>query len=325
MLKRYGIAFGVVGVSVVLSTVLRLIGGGAYTAGLCLTALFAAAVVVLCGAKPKPFPVVEDFFAKMLGVFTVITGAAIFAASAKAALDLLKGVYPYPAPVTVTVLSTVIVGAMLLGGIGGGLVLIMSGVQWVKESYTKRGRFGMAALLPVVWLWGRLVWYMTSFASAVNRFSSLTEAVLLLLEMLFMLQFARYVSGVEEKTPRFAVSLSLCTAMLGLSVCATRMLAVLTQNAELNAATVLITAPDFGIACLAAVFAFVLIFGKHTPEKTTRADDDEEEDTRFVLSEEEFVIKDDEEENEEEFIAEREGPSFEEVLNEVLGQKNEKS
>ena len=330
MQKRYTVACGVAGGAAVLLAVLRMFGGGVYTAALCLAALLAAAVVLLCGAKQKPLLIVTETPAKVLGVVTALVGVMLLLFSASQAMALLKGIYPYPQPAVGTgpLLGNIIVWATDISGIGGGVVFILGGIQWFTSGATQRGRFGAAALLPVVWLWGRLVWYMTSFASAVNRFSSLTEAVLLLLEMLFLLSFARYLSGVEETAPRFTVPLSLCTAMVGAAVWLVRLFAILRESQTLYVETELIVFPDFGLLLLAAVFAYSQMFGNGTEtweeQPAPEEDSDEEDDTpRFVLSADDMAVTD-EEESEEMSDEERKPMGLEDIIGEILKQKEEK-
>lgn len=332
MQLRYRAACITAGCAAVLITVMRLIGGGAYIAALCVAVAVAAALFFLCGVKPRESLAVSGTPAVLVAAAAALTGTSLVVSALSDALDLMDGVYPYPQPVTVTVLNSILLFVMLVGGLVGGVFCVLTGVRWFSDRQTDRGRLGGIALFPVVWMWGRLIWYMTSFASAVNRFRSLPEVGMLLFEMLFLLVFARYVSGVEEQTPRFAVPIALCTAMLGLTACATRFIAFITQDAELFFATALVSAPDVGITLLAAAWAGGQLFGGGTvapplpneDEPTeTPAEEPEEEPTPFLLDEEALTAPDPEEEEKDTVPDEERRPlELEDIINEIINRNS---
>lgn len=310
-------------------TVLRVLGGGFYTAAILLMFAALAAVFLLCGATPRQPREVSGRLTVPLSAVTAFGGMAMILGALSQALGLLRGSYPYPQPISLTVAHKVLLVIMIVGGVAGGLFLAVTAVRWLFGHKTDRGFFVGITLLPVVWMWGRVVWYLISFASAANRFTGLTELLLLLFEMLFLLNFARFVSGVENKPPRFDMAIALGTALLGVTVFFTRCLSYLTQNGELFSATELFTASDFYIALLAAVWTVDQMFGggKVAPPLPMEEEEEEEEEPRFTEEDQAYFVLDEEalreevvgdEEIEENSEEERRPLELEDILNEYL-------
>lgn len=261
MQHRYKVACGIAAVAVAGLTAMRL-AGHYHAAVLLLAAVIIAALFFLCGASHREMKPVAGASAVVLAAASLLVGTSLIVHAVSTVADLGLGIYPYPQPVNVTAISRLLAFIMPAGALAGGIFFLLVAVRWGKSRRVSRGMAGEIALTPVIWSWARLMWYMASFTSAVNRFRSLPEVAVLVLEMLFLLQFARYASGVEEKQPRFAVAMALSTAVLGLTVCFTRFGAYLMQDETLFSAGALLTAPDWGVALLAAVFAVGQLFGK---------------------------------------------------------------
>ncbi len=311
----------------VLSAVLRLKGSAAAPLWVALASVLA--VFLLCGFKPREARSAEGRTAIAMALFAAVTGVAMVVATANDGLDLLKGVYPYPQPLAVTAINQILLFAMLAGGIGGGVFFAVTGVRWFFNRRVSRVKFSGAALLPVVWMWARLFWYMTSFTSAVNRFRNINEVAMMLFEMLFFMVLARYVSGIEENPSRFAVPVAVCTAMLGVSACVVRFVALAGKNTALFGATELIAAPDLMVALLAGAWAFNQLFGKGEllPEVTEESLEEEqpeelpteveEEPEPFIINEEDLTLLD-EEEPAEEPAEDRKPLELEDIINEIM-------
>ena len=316
----------------VLSAVLRLKGNAA--APLLVALVSVAAVFLLCGFKPREARSAEGRTAVAMALFAAVTGVAMVVATVTDGLDLLKGIYPYPQPLAVTAINQLLLFAMLLGGFGGGVFFAVTGVRWFFDRQVSRVKFSGAALLPVAWMWARLFWYMTSFTSAVNRFRNINEVAMMLFEMLFFMVLARYVSGIEDGASRFAVPVAVCTAMLGVSACVVRFIALASKNAALFGATELIAAPDFMVALLAGAWAFNQLFGKGEalPEVTEESLEEEqleelaaqaaeEEAEPFVINEDDFTLLDEkEDETPEEATEERKPLELEDILNDLMNE-----
>ena len=195
MASRYKALSAVAVCATAVSIVLRL--KGAVAAPLWVVLVSVAAVFLLCGFKPREARSAEGNTAVAMALFAAVTGVAMAVASLTDGLDLLNGIYPYPQPLPLTAINQILLFAMLLGGIGGGVFFAATGVKWFFDRRVSRVKFSGAALLPVLWMWARLFWYMTSFTSAVNRFRNINEVAMMLFEMLFFMVLARYVSGIE--------------------------------------------------------------------------------------------------------------------------------
>ncbi len=321
---RYGLACFVTGVVAVLLTVLQF-GNPSYGVVLCIAVLAALALFLLCGFKRQESIAVAGLPAQLTAGAAALTGMAMLVSGISDSFDLLGGKYPYPEPISVTGAGKLLVYVMLAGAIGGGLFFLWVAVRSFSERRVESGRFGVISLLPVVWLWGKLLWYMTSFVSATDRFRALIEVAMMLFEMLFLLSFARYVSGVEEKPPRFAVPLALCTALFGLSACLTRFFAFILQDAQTFSATALVSSPDLGIVLLALLFAVGQRFCKPAPpqpvfeaEEEPSVPQERADDDPFLLTEE--VLRQEEEVQEEPIASDKERRplELEDILNEIM-------
>lgn len=326
---------GIVAVaSVVLLTAARWVWpsqNSGYVVMLCAAVAAVVGLFVLCGKQRRELVLTGGIPCLLLAGVATLCGVTLTVSSVWDATDwLFRGEYPYPQPFTITVMAQLLMAVWVASGIAGGVFLVMVALRWLRNEQTDRNGNAAAALLPVVWTWARLLWYMTSFSSAVNRFRSLPEVAVFVFEMLFLLGFARYVSGVEEQPPRFAVPVALSTAVLGLVVCFTRLGAWLGQNTALFTDTVAVGAPDWGIALLAAAFAVSQLFPAALPEEVP-ATNEEDEDTLSdgVLLNEEFWAADtspaDEEEEYEQLSDEERRPlELEDVINDLIAGRIEK-
>ncbi len=321
---RYELACFVTVAAALVLTVLQL-GNLSYGVVLCIAVLVALALFLLCGFKRQKSIAVAGVPAQLTAGAAALTGMAMLVSGISDSLDLLGGKYPYPQPLSVTFAGKLLVYMMLAGAIGGGLFFLWLAVRSFSERRVESGQFGVISLLPVVWLWGKLLWYMTSFVSATDRFRASIEVAMMLFEMLFLLSFARYVSGVEEKEPRFAVPLALCTAFFGLSSCMTRFSSFVLQDAQTFSATALVSSPDLGIVLLALLFVVSQRFCKPAPPQPVFEAEEEPvtpqetvEDDSFLLTEEVFMQQ---QEVHEEPIAsetERRPLELEDILNEIM-------
>ncbi len=341
MQLRYRVALIVAAVMGVALTVMRLVWtpagtaeNGLYTATLFVIALSLVAMFLLCGMQPRRTIVSEGRLAFLMSAASAWAGASLLVYAISSLVDLGDNVYPYPQPVTATSLNQGITVVMIVSAALGSVFFLFTAVRWCFNRRTDRAAFGVLALLPVVWMWTRLLWYITSLASAVNRYRSVTETALLLFEMLFLLTFARYTSGVEEKAPRFAVPVALATAMLGLVSCMTRFGAYLFQDAELFSGTLLLTAPDAALALLAGAFAVQQIVAAPLPEPENEEEEEEPEEAvpveddvaEFILDMDAFSNDSGEEEDEEDFPVvsadERQPMELEDVIINIINRKS---
>lgn len=320
--------------AVVLLTVARWVWpsqSGGYVVMLLAAVAAVVGLFVLCGKQRRELVLTGGVPCLLLAGAATLCGVTLIVSSVWDATGwLFHGEYPQPQPFTVTVMSQLLMAVWVASGIAGGVFLVTAALRWLRKGQPNRNGNAAAALLPLVWTCARLLWYMTSFSSAVNRFRSLPEVAVFVFEMLFLLGFARYVSGVEEQPPRFAVPVALSTAVLGLVVCFTRVGAWLGQNTALFADTAVVGAPDWGIALLAAAFAVSQLFPAPLPEELPVTDEEDEDiPPEGVLLDEKFWVADtppaDEEEEYEELSDELRRPlELEDVISGMIAAKIEK-
>ncbi len=337
MQLRYRVACVVAAVMGVALAVMRLVwtpadtvASGLYTATLCVIGIAVAALFFLCGVKPRSLATAAGVPAVLSAIAAAWVGTALSVYAISTFLGFLRKEYPYPQPAVVTTMSNVVTIVLVISALLGGVFFAVTAARWLINRRTDRAALGVLALAPVVWTWARLLWYITSFASAVNRYRSVTETVFLLFEMLFLMAFARYVSGVEEKKPRFTAAIALCTAMLGLVTCVTRFGAYLMQDAALFSSTALVLAPDLAVALLAAAFVGLQLFAKPLDEPDPVIDEEdvtepaekEEDSAEFLLDVD--AITEDGDEDEDGAVAEedRRPLALEDIINDIINRKS---
>lgn len=340
MQKQKQVAGIVAVAATVLLTVLRLCfppqnSGfhGNYVVTVCAAVAALLAVYILCGKQRCATRSVKAVSAKLLSAAMLFFGVSLCYAAFNDVMDLRRGIYPYPQPLTVTAMNTLLVWIGVLSALAGGVFFVMTAIRWYLNGATTRVSNGVMALLPVVWMWVRILWYMTAFASAANRFRSLFEIGMLLFEMVFLFTFARHLAGMEEDAPRFVIPTALSAAMLGLVVCFTRFAAYVMQDADLFGSTALLVAPDPFVAVLAGVFAATQLMPRFYREEDSVVEEekpeelpavpaeesDEEDDTPFLLSETDLDTPSaDEEEDATEAETERKPLELEDIINEII-------
>lgn len=232
-------------------------GIGSNIAMLALTAAVLIALLLSGGVKRRPGKVLRGRALSAVTVGALFTGAAMIVSSVVAMADwMIEKQLPYPANVTVTDTDgTLLYLLVLLGVVSGGFFLFLS-FRWFPSGRTERGILRVVALAPVLWCWIRIFRYELSYISSLNVYRNIYDLLLIIVEMLFFLGFARYVSGQEENPSRFLTGLSLCAGVLATAACATRVAMALSGNAEAFNACGLTTAADLGVAVLAFAFGF---------------------------------------------------------------------
>lgn len=149
-----------------------------------------------------------------------------------------------------------------LSGVTGGGALVLLSLRLFSEGSIRRGIAQWSALLPVVWMWLRLINYEMSYTSMVRMQDSFFGFVMLLLEMWFLFKLARYVAGVGQVSMGSLLACSLSTAVFALTAPVVRLSMQLMGDYAAYAAS-LSTVVDFALGGLAAVVAVALVL---TPE-----------------------------------------------------------
>ncbi len=144
-------------------------------------------------------------------------------------------------------------------GIAGGGALIMLGMRLFSEGGVRRGIAQWSALLPVLWMWLRLINYEMSYSSMVRLEDSFFGFMMMLLEMWFLFRLARYVSGVGRVSMGSLLGCSLVTALFSLTAPVVRLCMYLLQDFASYEES-LATVSDFAVGLLAAIVAIALYF-----------------------------------------------------------------
>ncbi len=177
-----------------------------------------------------------------------------------------------------------------VAGIAAGGTLILLSMRLFSEGATRRGIAQWSALLPVVWMWLRLINYEMSYASMVRLADSFFGFVMMLLEMWFLFKLARYVAGVGRVPMGSLLACSLSTALFALSAPVVRLCMYLLQdNAAYEAS--LATVVDFAIGVLAAGVALTLALSRDAVQESVPSSVDAEAAAEFASSEA-YVVAD---------------------------------
>ncbi|MBO5929199.1 MAG: hypothetical protein J6Q42_04190 [Clostridia bacterium] len=221
------------------------------------------ALLLWCGLKKEPLHAMKGLAATGVTATTFISGVLLTGFSVFVAERwFVKREMPYPQKAIATGTDKLFIVGLIVCGLVGGVFLIYLSVQWWKKRRVERGGFPLLVLTPVLWSWFRLLRYETSHVSAIATFCSLPDVAVLVVEMLFLLAFARFVSGVEEKPPRFFVGTSLSTGMLCTMGVLTGIARLFLQKTIAVSEGALIIVPDIGFALLAFSMAFGQAFSK---------------------------------------------------------------
>lgn len=169
---------------------------------------------------------------------------------------------PPPNDSVINKLDGVTLFLTLLFGILGGIYLIMLGVSLISGKLKRSSKLSFSALLPVFWIWVRLVRYEVSYSSAIQVSQSFYDFVMLIFTMLFLFAFARYISGTGERSPRMLLIFALCTVLLSVSGPLTSIAMYVSGETEAYNSSRLAGFTDFGMGILAIFAAIALVFSK---------------------------------------------------------------
>lgn len=226
--------------------------GGVWNVALFVLSL-AVVVFLLIFSNRKPASLMVKSGGSLFAVGAVFTGALMFISSISTYLAWrYGGVWPYPSDKTPNRISALFVNGGLLFGVLSGVFFVVLGVALYRGKHLK-GLLAGLSFAPLVWVWMRVCQYEVSYYSSLVVFRHWYDLLLLLLEMVFFLNLARYLLRVG-KSPRL-FGLSLCVGVVALMACVTRTVMALTGNAAAFAACGLVNAADLGVTLLAFGFA----------------------------------------------------------------------
>ena len=144
-------------------------------------------------------------------------------------------------------------------GVLGGVALILLCMRMLSEGVTRRGMAQWSALLPVAWMWLRLVNYEVSYASMVRLSDSFFGLLMMIFELVFLFKLARYVSGVGRMRTGVMAFYALATAMFALSAPTVRLIMFLMGDSAAYEAHRLAGVSDFAIGLLALAMGVSLM------------------------------------------------------------------
>lgn len=144
-------------------------------------------------------------------------------------------------------------------GILGGLALLLLSLRMLSEGITRRGIAQWSVLLPVLWMWLRLVNYEVSYASMVRLSDSFFGLLMIIFELVFLFKMARYMSGVGRMRVGVMAFYSMATAALALSAPIVRMIMFLMGDSAAYQAHHLAGLVDFVIGLTALAMGLSLM------------------------------------------------------------------
>ncbi len=247
------------------------------------------AVLLLLSPRFPPAPIPSgrsfvSFGALFAGVLSILTAVWTFVRWKTV------GEWPFPAPTTPTTLSTAFLLLLCVFALLGGVFFVLQGLSWLRGK--PLGTWGsFLSLAPLAWSWVRICQYETSFYSSLDVARHWGDLSALLLEMLFFLLLARFVSK-ADKPPRRLFGISLCVGVLFTAACVTRTVMALSGNQAALENSGLLAAPDLGVALLAfgvaKAYAPAAEPEKNEPEMAVvpvpSADEEEKEEEIFLIT-----------------------------------------
>lgn len=147
-------------------------------------------------------------------------------------------------------------------GVLSAFALVALSLRLLSEGASRRGIAQWIMLLPVLWMWFRVVNYEMSYNSLVRVEDAFFGFTMLILELLFLFKFARYIAGVGLVRTGFMLFYALSTAVFALSSLAVQVIFFYKNDGMSLNAYGIATVADLAIALLAAAFAVALLFGK---------------------------------------------------------------
>lgn len=208
----------------------------------------------------------------MVTVGALLTGCTLLLSSVLTLADfMMNKTMPYPINQQITDRDESLLYLLVITGLLAGGFFLFLAFRWFPSGRTVRGVLRLTALAPVLWCWIRVFRYELSYISSLSVYRHVFDLLLILFEMLFFLVFARYVASEEEQLPPMTVGVSLCTGVLAVAACVTRVAMLLAGNKEAFDACGLLTAADLGVAVLSLSFAFGQLTARESMARRIRA------------------------------------------------------
>ena len=140
----------------------------------------------------------------------------------------------------------------------GGVALVRLGLNLASEGATRRGMSQWGMLAPVLWVWFTLANYEMSYSSMVRLSDGFFTLSMYIMEMLFLLFFARYIAGVGKVGYGTLLFFSSGATLFVLSAPLVRLAMYLLQDGEAFAAAGAAGVLDLAIGMLALAVSVTL-------------------------------------------------------------------
>lgn len=144
-------------------------------------------------------------------------------------------------------------------GVLGGIAFIVLSLRLLSEGVTRRGIAQWSVLLPVVWMWLRLVNYEVSYASMVRLSDSFYGLLMVIFELVFVFKLARFTSGVGRMRTGVMAFYAMATAVFALSAPAVRLIMFLMGDSTAFKAHDLAGVSDFTLGLVALAMGVSLL------------------------------------------------------------------
>lgn len=217
--------------------------------------------------------------ALVLAVTLLAVGAAMVFTGGADLIDLFRSLKSV-VPVDGSRLATMLQWGQQIFCLLGGAALVRLGLVLASEGATRRGIAQWSMLAPVLWVWLILANYEMSYASMVRFSDGFFTLMTYILEMLFLLYFARYVAGVGKVGSSTLLLFSCGAALFAISTPMVQLLMYLLRDSEEYAAAGSTGVLDMAIGLLALVVSITLwrSLSAHVEEVPEEADSTEEEE-----------------------------------------------
>ena len=224
------------------------------------------ALAALTGRRREPVKRIGGLWLKPAAVMAMLCGGVmVLCVLTDISIWLVWDKTPAPESSTSGMAEQVVLTLSLLFGVLGGAFLFRTGLLWLQENGSRQGVYKLWALCPVLWIWFRLARYEMSYVSAVDVYRSFYDFVMLIFVLLFFFGFARYISGFLAKPPRWMMTISLCTALFGITGPFTRLAMYMMGEEAAYKACQLAGPVDFAVGLFALCFAFSQAYGTAFP------------------------------------------------------------
>lgn len=147
-------------------------------------------------------------------------------------------------------------------GVLSALAFVVLAFRLLSEGASRRGIAQWIMLLPVLWMWFRMVNYEMSYDSLVRIEDAFFGFAMLILELLFLFKFARYIAGIGVVRTGFMLFYSLSTALFALSSVAVKVIFFYMNDGLAMDAYGIATVGDLAVGVLAVAFAVTQLFSQ---------------------------------------------------------------